>query len=489
MNEHALPQISHYEELQKNVLIKPEIDKLPAEFQRITEQLKNISGSWNPVEFVTPSSESIKREKGQFFAAFQNGERYNPSFDYTYAESLDADPDLIRQQLLNLLQETRAISVPAESDENTRQLTRIARVALYNKIKDDLASLDLLIGIRTKDEKRIGEATKRKYAPTDPVLNAIAQARYEGLTQPTQEETISDVLLSPEQQKLLTKESYSAEQIKAAFEWILSQYGILKSEQTPQGFQVKISSEVTAIDVRDKSTEPMTIFIPENRVVSGQKLLELCYHEIEGHARQSMNGMRMLIGGGALKVDDETLYEGLAKRLDEDFNLKYFGKKAGIPVPFYTIATQQAESGASFSDIFLDQLDKQLHVLLQIPPNKEINWQDSATQTVMSKGMEAAWRFTYRVMRGHTDMSNPESYAFGKDLAYLRGWLLDKSLGELNKAYVNEAAIMQTDALALMGRVDLRPEDLAYPYTDITKRYCFEVLLPEIDSRTTAPTL
>jgi len=241
-----------------------------------------------------------------------------------------------------------------------------------------------------------------------------------------------------------------------------------------------ISDKVTSIDVRDKASDGPTIFIPKDRKIKLDELIGLVAHEIEGHARQSVNGRKLfLIGGGSLMGDNDMLYEGLGKRYEARIREKLFGDKASEPLPFFTFAVNDAEIGKSFSQIFSDQLDRRLHANLGINPDQQIDVSKIDDKS-LSKAKDQAWLTTYRVMRGHIDTSNPHSYALAKDLAYLRGWMLDQDLLDINAGYLNEAAVIHYKALKLIARFDLEEEDLPVPFKDVSAKYWEEVLKPKM---------
>lgn len=453
-----------------------EKDKFPVELLALAEQLQEITKTWNPVEFVTASSESIKREKAKVFESYKTGEEYNPAFEYPGVDNASIDVEAAEKQIREIRQQVLAF-------QPTNEAERLAKIAFHYKVQDDLASIGLIKGLRQKDETMIKDAMNIKYPRTDRSLMAAVEAEYEEFIEETAHPTkITDApILNPEQQKLLKDSKIDAQGIKEAFEWVLKEYGILKSDETPQGFEVIVDPEATGIDVRDKSSKPLTIFIPADREMSGQKLLEMLGHEIESHARQSMNGLSLAIGGGALKVDDETLYEGLARQRDQEFNETYFGEKDTSPTMLYVMAMKQAENGDSFAQIFKEMVDKRLHLYLGINKDQELNYESEEVQKKLPDALNEAWKYTYRVMRGHTDTSNKEKYSFGKDAAYTRGLHVQEQLSQAGYSFVNEAAIMQLNALPLLGRVKLEEQDLPHPFQDIRKRYCFEVLLPKLE--------
>lgn len=471
------PQVEKFlwnKENTEQVIITPE--NFPPELVREAERLQELTHTWNPVEFVTASSGSIAREKAKLFENFEQGRGYNPVFEYPAVEQIEIDIPKAEAEIRDVLKQVRAFPAKTRAEQ-------IAKVALYYKAKDDLATVDLISGIREKDEKKIKQAVNTKYAGTDPVLLSVAEGRYQeaiAVSESVVDTEGASPLLSPEQQTVLKETILNVEQVKESLEWLLNCYGMLRTEENPEGFQVKISSEVTAPDVRDKSSEPMTIYLPVTYTSTAERLLALMYHEIEGHARQSMNGKKFWVGGGALKVDDEALYEGLAMRHEEDYCRRFLGEMVGTSVPYIVFGIAQAEAGADFMNIFRDQVDRRLHVALKVEPTQAIDYTDAKTQAALSEAMQIAWVRTYRVMRGHVDTSNPEGFAFPKDLAYLRGGLIDRQLVASGFGHINEAAIMQTNALPLMGRLSLGATDPPFPFQDLTRRYCFEILLPRL---------
>jgi len=477
-----LPEVTSFlEAREKSPAVWHEQSEVSSAMIEIAESVGELTGTWNPVEIYTPSPESLKQEKEKFLEAFNRGQAHEPVFDYQVARGMDIAPQ--KEELAKKLAEVRAIKPRSQKD-------RLFRVALYTKIRDDLATCDLVDGINTKDESLIGSAMRQKYQPANPVLAAYAEQAYRDMIDGPAPKEIdpNQVLLTPKQQKLLKAAKLDAPQIKEAFEWALQQYGILRNEANSKGYQVVISDKATAIDVRDKSEDPMTVYIPTDRVVSGDKMGELIAHEIEGHARQSMNGMEMfLLGGGKLKMDGEALYEGLAKREDESYRLRFFGEASGVPAPWYTLAAQDASEGASFSEVFQNQYIRRMRVLLKVPPEQELHIDPEKHAEQADKAKKLAWATTYRVMRGHADMSNPLGFAMSKDIGYLQGWATDKQLGEAGYGGINEMAVIQSGGLQMLARLGVNEKDVPHKYKDVVKEYILTVLLPRLESEPQQP--
>ncbi len=439
----------------------------------ISEKTGEISGSWNPVEIYTADSESIKREKEKFFEAFLSGNSYNPTFEYSYAKEIFEE--MQHTQALGQLQALQKKN--REWIPQTRE-DRLFRVAIDRKIKDDLATYYLAHGITTQDEAKISSALRLKYAGVNDVLINSAIDIYNEYFDASSTEETQTPLLSPEEQTYLKETRVDAQGIAEAFAWALKRLGI---DEENEGFGIEISTEATAIDVRDKSKKGKRIFIPASRNVSLDKLLELISHEIRGHARQSVNGEKMfLIGGGKLKFDDETLYEGLAKRYDAEYRKDVFSDTVGKPGPWYTFAVAKAEAGASFFEIFHDQLRLRLHVATKTLLDQPLPSRNDIDGETYKQAMNDAWTTTYRVMRGHTDMTNSAQYAMAKDLGYHRGWFLDEDLRAHGFGHINEAAIMAPGGLAMLAEFNFTKDDLAIPDQNIAIEYWNEVLKPRM---------
>jgi hypothetical protein len=446
----------------------------PPRFREITRELKELTGTWNPVEVYTADPESIATEKVAFFAALDQGEVHNPELTYSHAESMDVDEPY--EKLLEMLGEVKATKI----DKGDR-ISRVARAALIAKIKDDMATCEMVRGIQRKDEALIKRAITEKYQPLDDGLLAVAEKTYERDCTPKDPEQESGGLLTQEEKEYLKETKFKAEEIKAAFIWALEEMGIHASDKSADGFQVVIDEKATSIDVRDKSINGPTIFIPTTREVTGKYLLNLLAHEIGSHARQSMNGHRLFeIGGGPLKIDDETLYEGLAMRAERNLSTELFGEDASVASAKYTLGIEIASRGGSFTDIYHRIHDVTLHEELKIAPSADLPPPDEIPEKIREKAKAEGWRVAYRVMRGHTDMSNPEGYAMTKDLAYLRGQEIDRELQEVGLGHLNEAAILDGAGLRLVQEFNLTPDDLPIKNTNLGRRYWEEVLKPQM---------
>jgi len=472
MDTHSpLPEIAAYLARQKRVakVRIPLLEDLTDELRDIVEHVRSLTSSWNPVELYTADPWSIKEEREKFLKAFVQGQEYQPRLTYSYAEGFSLAGS--RDMLLRLLEKVRLFT------PRNRTL-KIAKIALFCKIKDDLATCDIVEGIKNRNDIQVGHALQYKYPGTDAVLISIAQSEYERHCRNEHVETPKKGSLTPKEQLTLRTMHLGAEDMKKAFEWALMQYGMLKTTKNPNGFQVVIDERATAIDVRDKSVLGPTVYIPASSVHSGERLLALMAHEIEGHARQSANGERLfLFGGGPLKVDDETLYEGLAMRHEHEFIERNFGTDDGSPFPdFYVFAIYKAEMGSCFQRVCMDQLTRQLHVALHIPHYESLPDTAKIDPDIYAKVLRSSWGVTYRVMRGHTDMQNRARFAMPKDAAYLRGWILDRELRKHGYGHMNEAAISAVGYLRILAEFSLEQTDLPYPHKDVTTDYMHMLL-------------
>ncbi|MCR4324328.1 MAG: flavohemoglobin expression-modulating QEGLA motif protein [Candidatus Curtissbacteria bacterium] len=442
---------------------------MSGDLAKITRKVSGISGMWNPVEIYTPDPTSLKKEKEKVFAAFGKDKSYNPKFTYSHANTLKVAKN--KRLLLKLKDEVASLK-PKSS------LEKVVKRILYLNIEDNLSNCLLIEGIKQKDESKIAKAFSQKYPRLTKNLIRVANKSYERLTSPQSALPVQKALLTHDEQEYLKNLKLNARQIKEAFEWALAEYGILQDEkQNGPAFRVSISKTSTSIDVRDKSKTGPRISIPADREVTGDKLLELIGHEVEGHSRQSVNGQLLFaVGGSNLKIDSEELYEGLAKRYDEAFRLEFFGEESGTPKPFFVFATQMAQDGKSFFKIFEDQIERHLRTELKIPTSQKLpKYIDDES---WEKALESAWKTTYRVMRGHINTKNTKKFAMTKDLSYLLGWLLDKKLVKAGKGYLNEAAILDHRSLPALKELGLSESSLPLPYKNVAKLYWEDILKP-----------
>lgn len=445
------------------------LSDVPTELNWIAEAVEVLTGSWNPVELYT--ADNMDTEKAAFIEAFTRGEDYVPSFRYADAASFNVDA--VRPALEAL--RSRAMDTPTNNDRD-----RLARITLIAKIDDDLATCDIAEGMTTGNDALVKRGCLAKYPGGDAQLTAFATETFAQLLSSPPADLPS--LLTEEEKQYLKKRTMSPEEQADAFAWALRKLGIYREAGSDgDGFQVIIDEKATALDVRDKSKRGATVVIPTKRdgTMTADDLCALIEHEIGAHARQAVNGKRLFkLGGGALRKDDETLYEGLAMRYEWDFMEKQFGKvRHDMDLStLYVFAVDIAEKGGTFREVFEDQLERRIRLTLKIPVDKPVPPKDDMDAKAYEECLGKAWRTTYRVMRGHTDVTNDEGFAMAKDLAYLRGWLMDRQLLEAGQGHANEAAIMSAEGLQSLATMDFTPEDVPVKYEPIGEEYMRKLL-------------
>lgn len=451
-------------------LALPTSEVLPDELLSIADELERLTGEWNAVDIYTPSGALVASERERFLEARARGERVEPAFTYPNAE---------RMNVASARAALRALDERVRAFAPTDDVGRMARVALHFKIEDDLATCDVIEGIRTKDETLIKRGLEKKYPGTDPLLVERAEAAYreECIARPMPGGSLTEAQIAALKAMIV-----DADGQREAFTWALGRYGMLRSEDCPDGFNVVVSEHVTSIDVRDKCEGGPTVFVPAKRDGQDIDALELCAlidHEIGGHARHAMNGRRLFrLGGAMLRTDDETLYEGQGMRRENDFMRKHAGANPAPEAPLYVLAVALAERGKSFSEIVDDQEQRWLHVYGKIPADQPIP--DSLDAKIRDKALKRAYRTAYRVMRGHVDMKNAAGFAMAKDLAYFRGTALDEQLRSIGLGVVNDAAIMSTAALPMVARFNLQEETLPFPFQELGHEYLETRFLPNL---------
>ena len=440
------------------------LSDVPAELNEIVESLERLTGTWNPVELYT--ADNMSEQKAAFIEAYKRGEEYVPTFDYADAASFDVEA--ARPMLAAL--RSRAMDVSTNNDRD-----RLARIALIAKIDDDLATCDIAEGMKTGSDALVKRGCWAKYPGGDAELTAFATETFAQLLSSPPPDVPS--LLNEEEKSYLKNRKMSPDEQAEAFAWALKKLGIYRDPGADgDGFQVIKDPKATALDVRDKSKRGATVVIPIDRDgdMTADELCALIEHEIGAHARQAVNGKRLFkLGAGALRKDDETLYEGLAIRYEWDFMEKQFGNvRHDMDLStLYVFAVDIAEKGGTFRDVFEDQLERRIRLKWEIPVDRPVPAKEGMDEKEYNECLGKAWRTTYRVMRGHTDATNKEGFAMAKDLAYLRGWLMDRQLLEAGQGHANEAAIMSAEGLRSLAAMRFTPEDVPVKYQPIGEEY------------------
>ncbi|MCB9651119.1 MAG: DUF1704 domain-containing protein [Deltaproteobacteria bacterium] len=462
---------------------------LPMPFVEALERLPALTARFNPVELYT--ADDVAALKERFLDDYKAGIRENPRFEYTQGvaklrASLARDgtsPEAIKAELTELRAKIAAHPV-AEGDD----LAGLMKQAVLRKLDDDLSTVLLLEGLEGREEGKVKAALTTKYgAGVDDALYDAAKVVFgylvetqahasEGKKAKEGEAAPVQGNLPPALSAHLSKgESMSAAEFKDAVDWMLGRYYAAYEAKSGHAFpaalkyRVELDDSYSAIDVRDKSSDGPVIGIPD-KARSPKKYLELLRHEIDMHARQSMNGHFMFgFAGGALKVDEETWYEGLAKHNEIELMREMFGDDSQPTMPYFTFAIRMAEEGKSFLEVF----DAMAKLRMAAGSSEKL-------------ALSNAWNATYRVFRGHIDTANPDAYAMPKDQAYLRGWMLQAQLSERGLSHLNEAGIGPLDGPELLSRFDFGPEDLMFPDVNLTQAWFEEVLRPKAEAELAA---
>lgn len=452
-------------------------EKFSASLKKLISEWEELTKNWNVVEILTPTKKSLIQEKEKVLNAWKKNKIYEPSFAYPWAEKNIFDVKKTHQKLNDLLEKIKNLKVNNEIDRN-------GKAALYRCAKDSKETLDIIEGLQNKKERLIKTALNKKYAASDDYLWLLANSYYQQATEAEKwVHVIPLTILNDEEKDLLRAQNFDARDLAAAFIWVLQKYGVLGQEKEKTNYKVTITDEATAVDVRDKGRKPLTIVIPADKKLNGEKLLCLLYRQIEGKVRQNLNARALNAENFELKIDDETWHEGCAMRLENKFfyqNLFGDHEDEIVKMSFYVLAVNLAENGQSFMTIFRQMVDMYLHVLAGVPPETELNYEDEKVQAKLMIAQEKAWEVTYRIMRGHLDMSNKLAFACRKDLVYLRSYLVDEIINGLGWTNEDEKIIIKTNALSPMHQGLLEVENVAYPFLDATKDYCLQILLPKI---------
>lgn len=487
----------------------PTPEQYSEELKRILQIATEISpytSRINPITLLTV--DDVVGTKKAFLA----NPTENPTF--TYQKSVGELKSAIGgniEQVLKKLNEAMHALLLIRPQRGT--IDQVARFVLGEIIRDHTAALYMAQGLETNDEQLVKKSLGRMYGSgLSPETVANAEAFFEAMLVPDDpkveggvipKDIAKDVVELTRSNKLTNDEAgwnalqqmreedpkkaslyADAEQVAAAFSWALEQYyqAYEQKYQRPldekHKYKIVVTEKASSIDVQEKSPSGKVIVIPKYRIMTLETLLLLIEHEIEAHARQGLNGSSDRLGGlggGALKISDEVLMEGLALVGEERVETQLLGKSPEMSESrlFYIFAEKLALEGKSFIEVFNAIKDRVIQ--LETARGKDV-------AAMEKKILEKAWLPTYRAFRGHLDTSNANGFASLKDRAYFEGYLMAKQLEEQGIAYLNEAAIPQEKALSLMARLDLNPEANDFQRMNLAERYYREVIGPNLEA-------
>ncbi|PCI24146.1 hypothetical protein COB57_05535 [Candidatus Peregrinibacteria bacterium] len=473
----------------------------------MAEKIKKLTYFLNPVELFTP--DNLNQTRDIFLKNKGTENEGNPII--TYKGALKKMKDTMQKEGYTLSDIKKTLEEYIQNvklyiknipDTQHQQSYKIMANGLYHKIRDDLSTLRIIEEMGDKadtsdetiaqSESIIAQAITTKYGRMEETGYKIAQDMYKNFQIPDVKTAENEGYIPRDQAQKLSRDLqydkelptlnalpeaerkfyYNADEIKEAFQVSLEKVydSIAQWSGAPFPESKKFTIDTTqtdliSIDVRDKSAHP-GIYIPRDRVIDAEKLLLLIDHEIMGHVFQSLVGsMLWNIGGETAKVDDERLYEGLAKRLEADVQVKLLGNEEKPPLPYMPIGIHMAQNGADFIEIFdtIKSLrEKTFAYLKSYKKNSK-----KAISTINN----TTWKNTVRVFRGHLSTENNTPFGFSKDLAYLDGRILYHQLEKTGFKHLISSGITQVNALKLLARIDFTEADLPQLKNSLAKDY------------------
>lgn len=498
----------------KAIVTTADILKIPKP-EEYSEQLKKIleiaheiapyTGKINPIVLLTV--DNVVETKKRFLA----NPTENPTF--SYANSVGELKAAVGEDIQTVLEKLKAAMHALLHIRCKRgTIDQIARIVLGSIIRDHTAALRMAQGLENNDELQVKQALGRMYGERlDPETIANAETFFQAALVPddervaggvirqdlataivnlTRTNTLTNTEAGLQALQQLRKDDpknaclyVDAQQVADAFSWALEKYYAAYKEKYSKEidehhkYTIIVTDKASSIDVQEKSPDGKRIVIPRYRIMTVKTLLELIEHEIEAHARQGLNGSSDRLGGlggGALKISDEVLMEGLALTGEEKINREMFGidPEMSLGRLLYIFAEDLASQGKDFVAVF--NAIKQRVILYETSRGRDVVAREK-------KISETAWLAAYRAFRGHLDTSNGNAFASLKDRAYFEGYLMAKQLEQEGISHLNEAAIPQVKALRLLARLDIPPETNDFQRLGLAKRYYEEVIGPDIE--------
>ena len=375
----------------------------------------------DPIEMMTPLNAKTQR------ILWKNGSNIFPEFEYD---------DNVLMMARAQAQTIKALGMLESKDDETEGF-RIMRQILLDRYNVALAKTELAEGILDCDAHKARHAVAKLYGKLDPDIIEMAENHAQNLAK--RKGKIKNGLpaeLGADDVERLKNMKFDASGIRKWFKWALERYGI--------NFETIIDDSVSAVTVY-----PGRVLIPAERKVDGIKLLMLLSHEIECHARDMANGMKLFgeIGGGVLRASDSIMAEGHAKLEDLRFQRKYLGEAREYPEPWYVLAIERASNGVGFNRV-ANELD---FYLSETEPEADVK--------------KDVWKYAYRVYRGSQDTEPARGhrnvFVCTKDKCYFEGYLFAKALVDNGLEHWLEIGMFRPDELLdIASVVKITPDDI-----------------------------
>lgn len=371
------------------------------------QNLSEFSSQINLVQLVTPIN--LHREKDRWIAALDEENFLNPHFVYdemllekvaaleTSLTTLERDlpkdllnpeeannpPKTVEQAIWRILQNRYATTLLS---------TQAAKAILSGNDWQTTLAWRKIYGIPSRDTMKIAAefAARLDYSYDSHMAFAYCYPNI-----PVQD--VGILTATPGNSRQMKIDVVNSEVIQKAFTWTADKCGIAGTRP------IILDNLAAVVDVRDRSSRGAAVVIPKEYEVSRMRLLELATHEVMAHWLDSENAG--ILASGAMKPDDEILYEGHAMIREYNARLNYTGiaPYSAPPWPILAISAA-ARHGKSFADT--------AHLLYLAMRNARLERPLS----------EQVWLTTYRIFRGATDTTNAcGHYGFTKDRAYFEG--------------------------------------------------------------------
>ena len=395
------------------------------EFRELLNELGEIAKTMNIVEMVTPLNAAEERKK--WLEQAENGAYTNPQFQYN--GRLLAEIANKESALQELTQKMGKMTKQLSAEDPGRVLTELAW-----RRRDELeATIWLAQCMLQGDDSNADAALVLIYGAPEDLTVAAAHDYAKAMASGKAYRQRDTPQLKTVREKL-QKVFCDAKRVQEEFIWVAEQSGIAQTRP------VEIDPIATAVDVRDKSSRGPIVVIPAGYEAYGVTLVRLCAHEILCHWADSERAARALplLGGGALKPADETLYEGHATWAGNATGMMLGEKTQRQRLPFYIIAMSLARKGMNFADVATA-----LYEIIR------------PTEATDKAALELTWKTCMRVFRGsHGNQDNALAhYAFTKDRAYFEGHLVAERLHDQGFDSILDVATLSLGDIELLKTV------------------------------------
>jgi len=368
------------------------------------KEINDIVGECgDSVDFIDPAGRiikgkrySYKQEIRLFMKEIKKDPNYNPIFTYPRIEKLQEDNVVSKiKKVVKMINRIKA----EEKNEHIKNI-------IFEYAESLLAQMNIILNVKRGSDKETYKYSVKAYSDINPGLIMEADEYY-------QNKLKNVAFLDNSLRKKLKKIKISSEDLKCIFHKVLDLYHI-------KDFNINIINNSELISISDYRNE---IRIPNKRLYSCERVINLIAHEISTHAVSMANSRAIGFPMASIGKNAIIFKEGIAIYNEEKFGKYIFNDYRPNDKDWFIYAMKLRRKGNSFGEIYLEMKKRIFEQFIV---------QDVEQKEAEEEAEKESLQICRRIFRGMHDLSSNNSYYYTKDLCYFKGFIESKKMAEAN---------------------------------------------------------